>query len=70
MHLDVIIWMKPTNTNNPPKALSTKGNKHLGIIASSERGQLTTIISYCNAAGSFLPPFLNFFQKEDATMNY
>ncbi|CAH1964200.1 unnamed protein product [Acanthoscelides obtectus] len=34
------------------------------MIASAERGQLTTIIGCCNAAGSFLPPFLIFARKK------
>ncbi|CAH0730223.1 unnamed protein product, partial [Brenthis ino] len=51
-------------TNKPPKVLSTKGKKQVGIIASAERGQLTTIIGCCNAAGSFLPPILIFARKK------
>ncbi|KAH9636409.1 hypothetical protein HF086_006169, partial [Spodoptera exigua] len=53
-----------TTTNKPPKVLSTKGKKQVGIIASAERGQLTTVIGCCNAAGSFLPPFLIFARKK------
>ncbi|KAK0166665.1 hypothetical protein PV327_004157 [Microctonus hyperodae] len=47
-------------TNKPPKVLSAKGKKQVGIIASAERDQLTTVIGCCNSAGSFLPPFLIF----------
>lgn len=53
-----------TTTNKPPKVLSIKGKKQVGIIASAERGQLTTVIGCCNAAGSFLPPFLIFARKK------
>lgn len=53
-----------TTTNKPPKVLSTKGKKQVGIIASAERGQLTSVIGCCNAAGSFLPPFLIFARKK------
>ncbi|XP_026488620.2 uncharacterized protein LOC113395268 [Vanessa tameamea] len=53
-----------TTTNKPPKVLSTKGKKQVGIIASAGRGQLTTVIGCCNAAGSFLPPFLIFARKK------
>nr|XP_023011718.1 uncharacterized protein LOC111502004 [Leptinotarsa decemlineata] len=53
-----------TTINKPPKVLSTKGKKQVGIIASAERGQLTTVIDCCNAAGSFLPPFLIFSRKK------
>ncbi|GBP81121.1 hypothetical protein EVAR_88218_1 [Eumeta japonica] len=52
-----------TTTNKPPKVLSAKGKKQVGIIASAERGQLTTVIGCCKAAGSFLPPFLIFARK-------
>ncbi|CAH2100603.1 unnamed protein product [Euphydryas editha] len=53
-----------TTTKKPPKVLSTKGKKQVGIIVSAERGQLTTVIGCCNAAGSFLPPFLIFARKK------
>ncbi|KAG6460177.1 uncharacterized protein LOC119190436 [Manduca sexta] len=53
-----------TTTNKPPKVLLTKGKKQVGIIASAEHGQLTTVIGCCNAAGSFLPPFLIFARKK------
>ncbi|CAG4950464.1 unnamed protein product [Parnassius apollo] len=53
-----------TTSNKPPRALSIKGKKQVGIIASAERGQLTTVIGCCNVAGSFLPPFLIFARKK------
>lgn len=53
-----------TTTNKPPKVLSIKGKKQVGIIASAERGQLTTMIGCCNAIDSFLPPFLIFARKK------
>ncbi|CAK1602061.1 unnamed protein product [Parnassius mnemosyne] len=53
-----------TTSNKPPRVLSIKGKKQVGIIASAERGQLTTVIGCCNAAGSFLPPFLTFARKK------
>lgn len=46
-----------TTTNKAPRVLSIKGKKQVSIIASAERGQLTTVIGCCNVAGSFLPPF-------------
>ena len=52
-----------TTSNKPPNVLSVKGKKQVGMIASTERGQLTTVIGCCNAAGSFLPPFLIFARK-------
>ncbi|KAF2885640.1 hypothetical protein ILUMI_20532, partial [Ignelater luminosus] len=51
-------------SNKPPKVLSVKGKRQVGMIASAERGQLTTVIGCCNAAGSFLPPFLIFARKK------
>nr|XP_023012926.1 uncharacterized protein LOC111502960 [Leptinotarsa decemlineata] len=50
-------------TNKSPKVISIRGKKQVGIIASAERGQLTTVIGCCNAAGSFLPLFLIFARK-------
>ncbi|KAF2883233.1 hypothetical protein ILUMI_22938 [Ignelater luminosus] len=53
-----------TTSNKPSKVLSVKGKRQVGMIASAERGQLTIVIGYCNAAGSFLPPFLIFARKK------
>ncbi|CAG4975337.1 unnamed protein product [Parnassius apollo] len=53
-----------TTPNKPSRVLSIKGKKQVGIIASAERGQLTTVIGCCNAAGSFLPPFLIFARNK------
>lgn len=53
-----------TTSNKPPKVISVKGKKQVGMIASAERGQLTTVIGCCNAAGCFLPPFLIFARKK------
>lgn len=51
-----------TTTNKPPKVLSTKGKKQVGIIASAERGhrmlQCRWFIS---------PTILDICNKEDAT---
>lgn len=52
-----------TTTNKPPKILSICGKKQVGVIASAERGVLTTAICCCNAAGGFIPPYLIFARK-------
>lgn len=52
-----------TTSNKPPKILSRTGKKQVGVIASAERGKLTTVICCCNAAGSFIPPFLIYGRK-------
>ncbi|XP_022834927.1 uncharacterized protein LOC111362485 isoform X2 [Spodoptera litura] len=52
-----------TSTNKPPKVLSVKGKKQVGVISSTERGQTTTIVCCCNASGSFVPPFMIFARK-------
>ncbi|CAH2013280.1 unnamed protein product [Acanthoscelides obtectus] len=39
-----------TTSNKPPKVISVKGKKQVGMIANAERGQLPTIIGCCNAA--------------------
>lgn len=33
-----------TSTSKPPKVLSTKGKKQVGVISSVERDQLTTAV--------------------------
>ncbi|CAH2096859.1 unnamed protein product [Euphydryas editha] len=52
-----------TSTNKPPKVLSVKGKKQVGVISSTERGQTTTVVCCCNASGSFVPPFMIFARK-------
>lgn len=52
-----------TTSNHPPKILSTKGKRQVGVVSSTERGQITTVICCCNAAGAFIPPFLIFARK-------
>lgn len=41
---------------DPPKILSRKGAKRVGVVTSAERGQNTTAVICCNAAGGFIPP--------------
>lgn len=52
-----------TTSNKPPKIMSRTGKKQVGVISSCERGKLTTVVCCCNAAGSFIPPFLIFGRK-------
>lgn len=52
-----------TSTTKPPKVLSIKGKRQVGVICSAERGQLTIVICCCNAAGAFIPPFFIFARK-------
>nr|XP_018906716.1 PREDICTED: uncharacterized protein LOC109036800 [Bemisia tabaci] len=56
-----------TTSNNPPKVLSVKGRKQVGVIASAERGQLTTIIGCVNAAGVYIPPCFIFGRRKNVT---
>lgn len=51
------------SSSKPPKILSKSGKKQVGVIASAERGKLTTVICCCNAAGSFIPPYFIFGRK-------
>ncbi|CAK1554377.1 unnamed protein product [Leptosia nina] len=54
-----------TTSNKPPKVLTKTGQKkrQVGVISSVERGKLTTVVCCCNAAGSFIPPFMIFGRK-------
>lgn len=53
-----------TSSNKPPRVLTKVGKRQVGLIASSERGRNTTVICCCNAAGSFIPPFMIFARKK------
>lgn len=52
-----------SSTTKPPKVLSIKGQREIGVICSAERSQLTTVICCCNPAGTFVPPFFIFARK-------
>ncbi|KAJ0171373.1 hypothetical protein K1T71_012923 [Dendrolimus kikuchii] len=52
-----------TSTNKPPKVLSVKGKKQVGVISSTEREQTTTVMCCCYASGSFVPPLMIFARK-------
>ncbi|KAJ8728551.1 hypothetical protein PYW07_006247 [Mythimna separata] len=52
-----------SSTSRPPKVLSIKGKRQVGVICSAERGPLTTVVCCCNAAGTFVPPFFIFARK-------
>lgn len=53
-----------TSTSKPPKLISVKGKRQVGVISSAERGELTTIICCCNVAGNFLPPSFIFGKRK------
>lgn len=55
-----------TSTTKPPKILSSYGKRQVGLISSTERGTLTTVVCSCNAAGSFIPPFFIYKRKRFA----
>lgn len=52
-----------TSSNRPPKVISVKGKKQVGVIASAEKGKTVTAICCCNAEGRFIPPALIFPRK-------
>lgn len=52
-----------SSSNKPPRILTKSGKKQVGLMSSTERGRTTTVISCCNAAGSFVPPLLIFARK-------
>lgn len=53
-----------TSASKPPKLISVKGKKQVGVISSAEKGELTTIICCVNAAGSFVPPAFIFGKRK------
>jgi hypothetical protein len=55
--------MDETTSNKPPKILSISGKKQVGVISSTERGTLTTVVCCCNAAGYLFRPYLIFRSK-------
>lgn len=53
-----------TSSSRPPKVVSIKGKRQVGVISTAERGELTTVIACCNAAGTFLPPCFIFGRRK------
>lgn len=53
-----------TSASKPPKVISVKGKKQVGVISSAEKGQLTTIICACSATGRFIPPCFIFGNRK------
>ncbi|XP_072401145.1 uncharacterized protein [Diabrotica undecimpunctata] len=47
--------------NNPPQeVIAAKGSKAVQVRQSKEQGETVTVVAYCNAEGSFLPPYVVF----------
>lgn len=49
-----------TSSTKPPKVLSVYGKKQVGLVSSTEKGILTTVVCCCSATGVFLPPLFIF----------
>lgn len=41
-----------------------ESKKHVGVIATAERGQLTTVICVFSASERFIPPYFKFGQRK------
>ena len=52
-----------TSANRPPKLISVKGKKQVGVISTAERGKTVTASCCCNSVGQFIPPALIFPRK-------
>ncbi|CAH1965150.1 unnamed protein product [Acanthoscelides obtectus] len=53
-----------TSASKPPRVISVKGKKQVGVIATAEKGQLTTVICACSATCRFIPPCFMFGQRK------
>lgn len=49
-----------TVPNKPPKILSLKGKKQVGVLTSAERGSLVSVEVCFSASGQYIPPLLVF----------
>ena len=52
-----------TSGTRPPKVLSVKGKRQVGVVSSAERGKTVTALCCCSATGVFVPPALIFPRK-------
>ncbi|CAH1983667.1 unnamed protein product [Acanthoscelides obtectus] len=53
-----------TSASKPPRVISVKGKKQVGVVATAEKGQHTTVICACSATGRFIPPCFIFGQRK------
>ncbi|CAH1991599.1 unnamed protein product [Acanthoscelides obtectus] len=53
-----------TSDSKPPRVISVKGKKQVGVVATAEKGQLTTVICACSATDRFIPPCFIFGQRK------
>jgi hypothetical protein len=53
-----------TTAEKPPKVVSTRGKKQVGVISSGEKGHLTTVICCCSASYRFFFTLLYIWQKK------
>lgn len=53
-----------TSASRPPRVISKKGKRQVGVIATAEKGQLTTVICTCSATGRFISPCFIFGQRK------
>lgn len=49
--------------NKPGKVVAAKGSKNVPSLTSGERGETITVVTSCNAEGTFLPPYCIFKGK-------
>lgn len=49
-----------TTVHKPPKIVAIKGEKQVGTVTSSERGELVTDCAAVNGAGNHIPPYMVF----------
>ena len=61
---DDIYNMDETSAFKPPRVVSVKGKKQVGVVATTEKGQLTTVICACSASGRFIPPCVIFGRRK------
>lgn len=47
-----------SSAKSPPKVVSVKLKRQVGVISSAEKGKTVTAICCCNAIGQFVPPAL------------
>lgn len=44
-----------TSANRPPKVISQRGKKQVGVVSSAERGRTVTVLVCCSAARQYIP---------------
>ncbi|CAH1987625.1 unnamed protein product [Acanthoscelides obtectus] len=55
--------------NKPGFVIAQRGSKHVSAVTSAEKGETISVITSCNAEGSFIPPTCIFKELQELCLS-